>query len=309
MSAAEGLSRWFRPLRGKAPVTVSAGLEHSPRQRIKDQPGGLEWSGYETDFFVPVSQDCEEEWALTGDFSLADVRTEAVLPDSGTAFPDRLWDIELGLLHRRLLANRWTLGMNVSVSSPSDRPFNGWDETAVGLNAFLKIPENRQNAWVVFLNYSSNREFLPHVPIPGGGYLYAPSRDFTALVGIPLLFFRYRPIPPLSFGGAYFPIHSISVNGEFAFSRRFSVFTGFRWVNIRYYRAKREDKEDRLFLYAKRIESGIKIKAPAGFEAEIAGAYAFDRFFFEGEGYDDRLDNRVEIGDGFIFRVNLTASF
>ena len=31
---------------------------------------------------------------------------------------------------------------------------------------------------------------------------------------------------------------------------------------------------------------------------ELSGGWAFDRFYFEGESYSDRRENRVEIGDG-----------
>jgi len=31
---------------------------------------------------------------------------------------------------------------------------------------------------------------------------------------------------------------------------------------------------------------------------ELAGGYAFDRFYFEGENYSDRHDNRIDVGAG-----------
>ncbi len=307
--AQDGISSWFRELGGESKVRLGAGLEHSPRRKVKDQESGLEWTGYQADFFLPFHQDKNQEWVLLGGVSYFDIQTAAILPESGDAFPDQLWDLDLGLLHRRRLANRWTLGINLSVSSPSDQPFYGWDETAIQLNGFLKIPAAARNAWVVFLNYSSNREFLPHVPIPGGGYLYAPSRKLTALIGVPLVFINYRPFPRLTLKGSYFPIHSVSAGGELECFRSLVLFTGFKWVNVRYFRAAREDKADRLFLYEKKLETGCKIRPGPDLEVKIAGAYVFDRFFFEGEGYDDRLDNRVEIDNGYIFSARLQTAF
>jgi len=47
------------------------------------------------------------------------------------------------------------------------------------------------------------------------------------------------------------------------------------------------------------IEAGIKLRSAADFEVTISGGYSFDRFFFEGENYDDdRTDNRVDVTDG-----------
>jgi hypothetical protein len=72
-----------------------------------------------------------------------------------------------------------------------------------------------------------------------------------------------------------------------------------RWENDQYYRAEREDKDDRLFWYEKRLEAGIKLRSAGDLEVVLSGGYSFDRFFFEGESYDDdRTDNRVDVGNG-----------
>ena len=43
------------------------------------------------------------------------------------------------------------------------------------------------------------------------------------------------------------------------------------------------------------------------FFAELNGGWAFDRFYFEGESYSDRRENRIDVGDGpwGAFRVGL----
>jgi hypothetical protein len=307
--ARNGLSGWFRELRGEAKVRVGVGTDYSPRRDVKGQEGGFGWTGYEAGFFLPFLQDGDEEWSLTGGVSLRDISSPVLLPDSNVYFPGELWDLDLGFLHRRRLPNRWTLGLNLSLSSPSDEPFAGWDETSLMLNGFLEIPDGARNAWVVFLNYSANREFLPHVPIPGGGYLFAPSRNFTALAGVPLVFLNYRPFSRLSLRASYFPIHSVSAEAELECQKNLTVFGEFRWVNERYFRSGREDRRDRLFWYEKKLQIGVKISPKRGFELVVAGAYAFDRFFFEGDGYEDRLDNRIDIADGFSFNTRVRASF
>lgn len=307
--ARSNLSGWFRQLRGDAKIRLESGVDYSPRLAVKNQEGGFGWTTYEADIFLPFLQDGDEEWSLTGGVSLRDIKARVLLPDSQVTFPGELWDLDLGLLHRRRLPNRWTLGLNLSLSSPSDEPFSGWDETSLMVNGFLKIPDGPRNAWVVFLNYSANREFLPHVPIPGAGCLFVPSRNFSALAGVPLVFLNYRPFSRLALRASYFPIHSVATGAELECLKRFTVFGEFRWVNERYFRSGREDSEDRLFWYEKKLEFGVRVRPAVGLEVEVAGAYAFDRFFFEGDGYEDRFDNRIDIADGFSFNTSLRASF
>lgn len=305
----DGISRWLSNPGGVKKIEADFGMEHSPRRAVKDQEGGLELWEYESGFYIPLIQDEDEEWSLTGVFGLREVSTGAVLPDSGSPFPKELWDVNLGFLHSRILPGRRVLGLNLSLSSPSDQPFAGWDEMAVMLNGFLKVPAAGRDHWLFFLNYSSNREFLPHVPIPGAGYLFTPSRDFTALAGIPLLFIYWRPVSRLSLRAYYFPIHSISSVAEMELLPGLAVFTGFRWVNDRYYRADRKDKNDRLFWYEKRLESGIEFRRLKNFRLVLTGGYSFDRFFFEGEGYEDRLDNRVEAAGCPFLGFRLSGGF
>lgn len=226
------------------------------------------------------------------------------------AFPAELWDLNFGAVHRRELANGWIVGGHLALTSPSDRPFSGWDETAVLLNGFLRLPAEGRNAWVFFLNYSSNREFLPHVPIPGAGYLYAPSRDFSLLAGVPLLFADWRPLDRLSWRGFYFPIHTVFLGGEYSLGGGWKVFAAYRWENDRYYRAGRKERDQRLFWYEQRLEAGIAVEAGGGIEAALAGGYAYDRFFFEGESYSDgRTENRLDISDGPFLTARIQRRF
>ncbi|MFH1037673.1 MAG: hypothetical protein V1789_03260 [PVC group bacterium] len=310
VSGQEGISHWFQPLTGKQGTAVSGRFEYSPRERVKDQVTGLEESRWEASILIPLVQGPDREWTAVSRLGLRDIHTRAVLPNTGDEMPAELWDLHFGAVYRRRLSGNWIIGGNLSLSSPSDRPFNGWYETAVMLNGYLNIPAAGRDSWVFFLNYSTNREFLPHVPIPGAGYLHAPSRDFSALVGIPLLFVNYSPAKGLQLRGFYFPIHSVFAGCEYQLSPLIGIFASFRWENDRYYRAGREDRDDRLFWYEQRAEGGISLHPAGDIEVTLSGGYAFDRFFFEGESYnDDRTDNRVDVGDGPVLSVRAVSRF
>lgn len=302
----ENFFRWFQPLRGGEKISVVAGGEYYPRERIRDQGTGFEETRGEAAIFIPLDSEPDREWAATVRTGVRSIRSGAVLPKTGESFPAGLWDLSFGVVHRRRLANGWIAGGNLALASPSDRPFSGWDETAALLNGFLRIPSEERNAWVFFLNYSSNREFLPHVPIPGAAYLWAPSRDFSLLAGVPLLSVNWKPADRLSLRGFYFPIHTVFLGGEYSLGSGWKVFADWRWENDRYYRCGREDRNHRLFWYEQRLETGISVEAGAGIELSLAGGYAYDRFFFEGESYSkDRTENRLDIADGFFLAARL----
>jgi hypothetical protein len=42
---------------------------------------------------------------------------------------------------------------------------------------------------------------------------------------------------------------------------------------------------------------------------EASGGYAFDRFWFEGQSYEDRDQNRINIDSGPIFMLRLSGRF
>jgi len=56
-------------------------------------------------------------------------------------------------------------------------------------------------------------------------------------------------------------------------------------------------KDDKIFYYEKRLTAGVRFDLRhVGFE--VYGGWAFDRFYYEGERYGERHDNRIDVGDG-----------
>ena len=42
---------------------------------------------------------------------------------------------------------------------------------------------------------------------------------------------------------------------------------------------------------------------------ELSGGWAFDRFYFEGEDYDDRDDNRIDVESGPFGKAMVSVRF
>ena len=89
----------------------------------------------------------------------------------------------------------------------------------------------------------------------------------------------------------------------------FGVFGEFNWRNERYFRADRTDDDDRLFYYEKNVNGGVRVNFLKHLSLELSGGWAFDRFYFEGEDYDDRDDNRIDVENGPFAKAMVSVRF
>ena len=185
------------------------------------------------------------------------------------------------------------------VGSPSDRPFASLDEMEINATAFLSVPARQRDAWLFFLNYSNIREFLEDVPVvPGFGYAFRPSEEFSAVITTGIASIQYRPTEKLTLQASYIAIRTVDARIFYQIFRPVRLWVGFDWGSERYLRADRQDSDDRLFYHEKRVRVGAIIGLARELFIDVTGGYAFDRFYFEGEGYSDRDDNRIDVGDG-----------
>jgi hypothetical protein len=87
------------------------------------------------------------------------------------------------------------------------------------------------------------------------------------------------------------------------------LWAGFDWTNDRFLLADRENTDDRLFYYEKRLRTGAIIGLARQVYTEITVGYSFDRFYYEGESYSDRTHNRIDVGSGPFATIRLGLRF
>jgi hypothetical protein len=179
----------------------------------------------------------------------------------------------------------------------------------IAATGFLRIPVRERDAWILLLNYSSNREFLNHIPLPGLGYYWEPSDSFSALVGTGFFTLQYRPTEKLGLMATYTPLRTVDARITYQIFRPVRLWANFDWTNERSFRAGRADPDDRLFYYEKRVRLGATIGLARWVYVDLAVGYSFDRFYFEGEGYDDRGHNRIDIRGGPFVAARLGVRF
>ena len=293
------MEQWLSPTLGELMARGEYRITYYPDQRVRQQPAELGLIEHRLSLFLPLWQSSTDEWSLSGSARFQDLDTHAILPDSFEAFPDQLWDVRITPAYRHRFDNGWTAGGQVSVGSASDKPFHSWDEIIVRANAFLRVPHGERNAWFFTLNYSNRggMGYFEGYPFPGVAYVWSPSERFTAVVGVPFTSIQAELVENLSLQLVYTPLRQVRARLTWQPFRPLRIWAGFDWDNDFYLRADRGDDEDKLFYYEKRVSGGVRFDL-RHVGVELSGGWAFDRFYFEGERYSDRRDNRVEIGDG-----------
>ena len=168
------------------------------------------------------------------------------------------------------------------------------------------MPSGERNAWLYSPTCANDVEIfgVRHIPIPGIAYLWAPSEKFRAVIGLPFSSVEYKPFAPLTLEASYFPERTVRARATYAVFRPLRVFFGFDADHDSYFLAGRGDKDDQLFYYEKRVTLGMRFDL-RHVGIEVTGGWVFDRFYFEGERYSERNENRFNVTDGTFVAARL----
>lgn len=308
VAGAQQLEQWINPKLGELQPQADYRVTIYPDQQAIGQPTDIGWFEQRVTFTTPLWQNSSDELSFTGYARFADLDHHAILPDIGEPLPDELWNVRFGPAYRHRFDNRWVGGAILLVGSASDKPFDSKDELTVLATTFLRIPHGERNAWLVSLNYTNFGEFLGNVPFPGLAYIYSPSEQFTAVLGVPFSSIRARPFERLTINLHYVPVRTVAARLIFEIFRPLRFLAGFDWDNDAYFRAGRSDKDERLHYYEKRVTAGFRFDL-RHVGVELTTGYAFDRFFFEGERYADNNQNRIDMDDTFFGVAKLNLRF
>lgn len=305
----EGLAGAFNPQLGRLQPQVQYESSIICDESVQGQKTDLGFAQYDLRMELPLRQDENFESALFSGIQAMDISTQARMDDAGVPLPDHLWDIKLGSRLRWRLENDWISGVSLSVSSPSDKPFDSWDEIAINATGTLQIPAGYSSHHILLLNYATNREFLEGIPLPGYAYQWSSDRDVQLLLGLPFSWGQWKVTEKLTVLSAYLIPRTVHAKISYELVEGLALYGGFDWQNQRWFRADRADDDDRLFYYEKKAAVGLRWELIKNCTVDLQGGYGFDRFFFEGEEYDDRGDNRISLSDGLFIGVQTSMRF
>jgi hypothetical protein len=277
-----------------------------PSEAVRGQPTELGYTQHDFSLIVPVWQEGVDELSVNAHVRAEFFTTDAVLLDTMQPFPDELWNVHFGASYRHLFDNGWIAGGSVSVGSASDKPFHSINEMTAGVNAFLRIPSGEHNAWLFTLSYSPTSELA--FPLPGVAYLWQPSPDFRAFIGLPFSL-MWRPIDDLTLDLSYMLVRTVHARATYRVCKPARVYVAFDWSNEAYFLAGRANDEDRFFYYDKRLSAGVLFNLGPAASLDLSAGYVFDRFYFEGRSYNDRNFDRIDVGNGPFLAVRVGVRY
>jgi hypothetical protein len=273
-----------------------------PAESLKDRPGSLGMNGQQLELGFPVRMEPGSIWLATAGVQRLEINTATILPDSGLEVPDQLWDIEAGLMHFRELADGWRAGGMIRVGSPSDQPYGAWRDMTVTLLAFLNVPSGERDAWNFSLFYSPTGQIT--FPIPGIAYVWRPSEQFQANLGVPFSL-EYRPTEAFAVTASYMPLNNVQVLARQAWGPNWSFYAGYRTVNETFLLADRLDDEERLYLFDQRVTLGVERKLGYGWSLDLSSAYVFDRKLFQAEDFSGSRRDLLAIDAGMAWSLQV----
>ena len=291
-AAERGTDGFTGSMRGGPPGYSVTGL---PEQNVRGQAATLSAFGQLLNVGCPIWTAGPDKLILRAAVGSMWYDSAAVFP-SGTPFPDEVWNVSLGAMHLHRFDNGWSSGLMVNGGSASDRPFAALNVLDASVLAFVRIPHGPQNAWTFSLFYSTTSE-LPF-PMPGLAYLWRPSEQFQASIGIPFQF-SWRPWTDVCIEGSYMPVTRVRLQASWRpGDGPLALLARFDWDNQGYFLADRTADQDRFFSYAMTLAGGVRYDVFRHGALQLNAGYAFDRFYFIGRDFDDRRQDRIDVEPG-----------
>ena len=299
---------WIQNIKNpRMPFTLQYSSQNIRASDAKNYSDELEMEKASAKAVLPISKSLDNKQSLSFDFN--ETKIEQINESPSTPIPDKLTEMKFG--HQFILKEneREYYGMNTQIGSSSDEPFFDWSVTEVSVTPFYYYDKTPYSSWVFMLNYSNQRSFLPHVPLPGFIYMYNNQEGFSLFAGVPVVGFFYSVTDKLlinysslipwmhQFKVTYFIFGPVQLYSEFKMAPEI-----FKLVDS-------VDNEDRVILEDKRVTLGTKFPILPGLSLDIHGGYSYDREIYQAKRPGSGTDWLEEIDDQKFFNIQLGARF
>lgn len=215
------------------------------------------------------------------------------------------YNVQGSLGYKRVLNDDRFWSASLSYGSASDRPFQNGQDGTVSFNYLQKFNAR----WFGVLNYSNNRTFLNNIPLPGFFYVKEMSQSRALVLGFPLIYWM-TPIND-NFTIRYFGIlpwsHKLRV--LYMKWRFIRPYVGYDQSPDSYFRSDRNDKNDRIFWYEKRLLAGVEGNLNRGLRYDVGAGYAFDRQLFEARNFADTKNFLYNFDNAYFVSLGIRYNF
>lgn len=283
------------PGQDRSPLKL--GVQWAPAQNVLGQGRELSFTSWQASLAFPlyIEPTGRSIWVAMTNLERLELGGNAILPDSGIPLPADLWKLNIGVLHSRECDNGWRAGFLFNVGAASDQPFAGIRDMTLQTVGFLTVPQGPRDAWSFSLFYSPTSQ-LPF-PIPGVAYVWRPSDQFTANIGIPFSL-RYQPTETFTFTASYLPLTNVALRASRRIGTYWDFYANYQIVNETYWLSERTNTQDRLYLFDQRVGIGVERELAFGFSLDVSAGYLFDRRIFQAESFSGDRQDVLNIGAG-----------
>ena len=95
---------------------------------------------------------------------------------------------------------------------------------------------------------------------------------------------------------AYALLTTIHARASYQLCGPLECYAGFDWSNENYQLAERPEDRDRFYYYEKRLSAGLQWKVYEQIALDLSSGYCFDRYYFQGHGFELTGPDRVDVG-------------
>lgn len=218
--------------------------------------------------------------------------------DSKTVSLDQLKSLKLGYGYRQ---KSW--GLFSDFGSEGDKLFTS-DNSTVSVTGFVE-----KNSWIYFLNYSNNRTFLNHIPLPGIAYKQqSEDKKWTYYIGAPFLFVSWNPIKPLVLSYYTLLPYTHKLNAMY-FIKFIRIFAGIQAGPTSYIASFIESDKARIYYDEKSVYLGLVVP----FSRKSAVVFKINHNLSQklslSTSYQKLYSNEVRYSDSTDLSLNLKFNF
>lgn len=212
----------------------------------------------------------------------------------------------MGLSYHHPLANSRSWGMTGSYGSASDRPFRNGRDGMIALNGIYRSSEK----WLWLANYSNNRPFMNHIPLPGFLFVKEHGREKNLMLGFPFIYIL-RPFASGQLSVRYLSILPYNHKLRFLYNSWtvMKPYLGLEQSIQAFFDSNRTTDQRRTFWQERKVTAGGEKSFGPFLKIDLQTGLAFDRQFFDARSYMRRQTAIRRIDDGAFVALNLKSMF
>lgn len=262
---------------------------------------------YDLFLSVPIYQN---EKFSTSVFAKTQELHLASLPINTVVSANDFYDQQIGFKMSYLEDADDTWHLNSSYGSASDKPFENADVSALTLTLIRKHTINPTSSWSLFFNYSNNRSFLNHVPLPGVAYAFTnENRTQGWILGFPFSLWWARPAEKISTSIFFLLPATVRMSLGYMLRPPFQANLKFQFGQEMYSLAQRREKNIRFYYETKKIAAGVKTHLGPQTFFEIELGKVFSRSIYDGKSPLNLTSDRVPLEDEWQLMASAQVAF